>query len=121
MLNLPQKTFDRIKSILLRQQREIEKELTSIEKDDPVKNTGLAGSSEPGTESWLADVHGRAVALKQNLQQVLIRTRQALSNLRKGSYGKCERCSKLIEAERLLAIPTATLCLACSKKKKILR
>lgn len=115
MLNLHQKTFSQIKKILLRQKQDIEKELKSIEADDPVKDGSLAESSEPGTDSWLADMHGRALAIRQNLVNVLSKTTKALSNLRKGSYGKCERCGKQIEKERLLAMPTATLCLSCSK------
>lgn len=117
MLNLPQKTFEKIKQVLQRQEKEIEKELKSIETDDPVKGDGLAESSEPGTDSWMADVHGRAQVLGQNLQSLLVRTKDALANLRSGKYGKCENCGKQIEPERLEAIPTATLCLLCSKKK----
>lgn len=118
MLNLPQKTFDKIKSILQRQEKEIEEEIKAIDKDDPVKADGLAESSEPGNDSWLADVHGRAVAVKDNLQLVLMRTKNALENLRSGKYGKCENCGKPIEPARLEAMPTATLCLSCSKKLK---
>mgnify|MGYP001611827852 FL=1 len=117
MLNLPQETFNKIKRVLQRQEKEIERDLKSIEKDDPVKGDGLAESSEPGTDSWIADVHGRAQVLGHNLQLLLARTKDALANLRSGSYGKCENCGKVIEPERLEAIPTATLCLACSRKK----
>lgn len=117
MLGLRQKTFEKIKSILQRQEKEIEEEIKSIDKDDPVNAEGLAESSEPGTDSWMADVHGKAVAVKDNLQQVLSRTKQALANLRSGKYGKCDNCGKPIEPARLEAMPTATLCLSCSKKK----
>lgn len=117
MLNLPQKTFEKIKRVLQKQEKEIEQEIKSIEKDDPVKGDGLAESSEPGTDSWMADVHGRAQILGQNLQSLLAKTKYALANLRSGKYGKCENCGKQIEHERLEAIPIATLCLSCSRKK----
>jgi DnaK suppressor protein len=116
MLNLPQKTFDRLKRVLLRQQKEIEKNLKSLEKDDPVSDNSLAESSEPGTDSWMADMHGRTEAIRQNLLSVLSKTKKSLANLRSGKYGKCENCGKPIEPQRLEAIPTATLCLSCSKK-----
>lgn len=116
MLNLPQETFKKIKRLLQRQEREIEENLKSIEKDDPVKGDGLAESSEPGTDSWMADVHGRAEAVKGNLLALLARTRKSLANLRSGKYGKCENCGKQIEPERLKAMPTAILCLSCSRK-----
>ncbi len=117
MLNLPQKTFNKIKNILMRQQKQLQEEIKTIDKDDPVKSDNLAETSEPGTESWLADVHGKAVALKQNLDNLLKNTRESLMNLRSGKYGHCEKCGKHIEVKRLEAMPTATLCLSCSKKK----
>lgn len=116
MLNLHRKTFNNIKRKLLRQQEEIEKELKSIKKSDPLNGDGLAESSEPGTDSWIAEMHGRTQAITGNLLSLLGKTKKALANLRSGKYGKCENCSKQIEVERLEAIPTATLCLACSKK-----
>jgi RNA polymerase-binding transcription factor DksA len=116
VLSLPQKTFEKIKNILVRQQKELEQELKSIEKNDIVGDGALAESSEPGTDSWMADVHGRAVTLKNSAQLVLMRTKKALAKIKTGSYGKCENCGKSIEVERLEAIPTATFCLSCSKK-----
>lgn len=117
MLNLPQKTFEKVKTILLRQQKQLEKEIELVEKTDPVKGDGLAESSEPGTDSWLADVHGKAEVIKKNLLTVLKNTKKSLANLRSGQYGKCETCGRPIESARLEAMPTATLCLSCSKKK----
>lgn len=113
---LPRNIFNRIKQELLRQQRQIEKNLKKIEATDPVKSDGLAQTSEPGTDSWMAEVHSKTQAVKANLSQLLQNTIQALSNLRNGNYGKCQKCGRQIELPRLLAMPTATLCLTCSKK-----
>lgn len=111
-------TFEKIKNLLLKQQKEVEEEIKSLEKDDPVNSLDMAESSEPGTDSWMADTHGRVVAVKQTLQQMLGRIKLSLANLKTGKYGKCENCGKPIEAERLKAMPTATRCIACSKIKK---
>ena len=105
-----------IKNTLLRQQKEVEEEIASLDKDDPVNSLEIAESSEPGTDSWMADTHGRVVAVKGSLQEMLIKIKKALANLKIGKYGKCEKCGKPIEPERLKAIPTATLCIADSKK-----
>lgn len=37
----------------------------------------------------------------------------ALQRIEKGDYGKCTECGKLIEKERLEAVPHAQLCLQC--------
>ena len=39
----------------------------------------------------------------------------ALEKVLDGTYGLCERCSEPINRERLEAIPTALLCLACKQ------
>ncbi len=40
----------------------------------------------------------------------------ALTKMGKNQYGKCEKCKKKIETERLKAVPEARLCLSCGKK-----
>jgi DnaK suppressor protein len=116
MLNLPQKTLDKIKSYLVKQQKDVESQIKLMEKDDPVLSDGLAESPESGTESWQADVHARFVSVKNDLTNLSRRISNSLTNLRKGTYGKCEVCGKMIEVARLEAMPTATVCMSCSKK-----
>lgn len=117
MLNRTQKTLKTIKRLLLRQQKEIEKNLKEVEKDDPVKDD-IPESTEPGTASWIAEAHSRTIAIGGELKTVALNVRKALYRIKKGTYGKCEKCGKQIEEGRLKAIPTATLCLACSKKAR---
>ena len=106
------------KKILLRQKRDLEKEILSVEKEDPLNTDDLVESSEPGTDSFFADVHGKVIAIKQNLENLLGNTTKALMNLKKGKFGKCEVCGKKIEEERLKIIPTTVLCLKHSKTHK---
>ena len=116
MLNLPRQTLDKITKVLLRRQRQVDEQLESIEKDDPVLAPGVDEASESGTDSWKADVHGRLVAIKNDLGGLSKKIAHALTRLKIGTYGKCENCGKDIEAERLEAMPTANLCISCSKK-----
>lgn len=118
MLDLPQKTLQTIKRYLLKKRSEVEQNLKEVELDDPATTPSLAESSEPGTDSWIADSHGRIMALKEQLKRLATSIKSALNKIRSGTYGRCERCGKSIEAKRLLAMPTATLCLACSQKLK---
>lgn len=116
MLGIPQKTLDKIKKVLLRRKKFVEEGLKEVNKEDPVLVDGVAESTEPGTDSFRADVYARIQAVKTNLLDLSKKIQNALINLRKGTYGKCERCHKAIELERLEAMPTATLCLVCSQK-----
>ncbi|RJP46539.1 MAG: hypothetical protein C4584_01515 [Armatimonadetes bacterium] len=119
MLNLTRRTLDKIKKSLSRTQKDVKKQLQSIEENDPVTEASLvAESPESGTESWLADAHSRISSLKTDLLQLSSRIKISLANLRKGTYGKCESCGKMIEPDRLEAMPTASLCLSCSGNPK---
>ena len=118
MLKLTRPNFEKIKASLLRQQQEVENEIKSLEQDDPVNSLHMAESSEPGTDSWVADTHGRVMAIKAGLKTLSEQIKTALGALKSGKYGKCTSCGNQIEAERLNAIPTAILCIACSKKIK---
>lgn len=115
-MNIPQPSLSKIKNLLLHQQQKVEADLKAIEKDDPILNEGLAESSEPGVDSWMADIHTRVMSTKQTLSDLLSKTKHALGRINSGKYGKCERCGKPIDAKRLEAMPTATLCISCSKK-----
>lgn len=117
MLNLPQKTLTRIRNVLQRQQREVEENIKKVEKDDPTKDIALAESSEPGTESWIAEGHAKAIAIANELKTAAGNIKMALTKIRQGKYGVCERCGKDIEHQRLLIIPTARYCMVCSKIK----
>lgn len=51
---------------------------------------------------------------RMHLQEV----RAALERIQSGAYGTCERCGESIPVERLEAVPTAKLCVACKKKEE---
>lgn len=110
-------SFDKIEKNLLAQQKEVEQQLQDLEKEDPVLVEGAPESLEPGTESWQQEVHTRFLTLKEDLLALSSNIKTSLSRIKSGKYGKCESCGNPIEDERLHAIPTAVLCVSCSKKK----
>lgn len=116
MLNFPAKTINNIKRELLRQQKEVEKNLKEVEEDDPAKADVVAEASEPGTDSYIADTHTKIMALGETLKKTNNNIKNALLKIKNGLYGKCDKCKKQIEIGRLLAMPTAQYRLSCSKK-----
>ena len=116
MLDFPTKTIEFIKNLLIRQQKEVEKNLKEVEEDDPAKSDGLAEASEPGTDSYIADIHTKTVVLEEQLKKTDNSIKRALLKIKDGTYGKCEKCGKKIELARLLVMPTAQYCLSDSKK-----
>lgn len=116
MLNFPKKTLDSIKKYLQKQKKEVDQNLKEIEEDDPAKSPALAESSEPGTDSYIADTHTKSEVLKGQLTKMSSIIKIALAKIKIGTYGKCDNCRKPIETERLLAMPAAQYCLSCSQK-----
>lgn len=116
MLGINTKTLNSIKQTLLHQQKKVEENIEEMEKEDPAKDESLAESSEPGTDSYIADTHTKTLALEEQLKKTRTSILVALSKITKGTYGKCEKCGKQIELNRLLAMPTAAFCLNCSQK-----
>lgn len=116
MLNFPKKTLNYLKKHLIRQKKEVEKNLKEVMEDDPAKDSPLAEPSEPGTDSYIADMHTKSLVLGQELSKTNNSIKAALLKIKDGVYGKCEKCGNQIEVGRLLAMPTAQYCMSCSKK-----
>lgn len=116
MSNFPKNTLEFIKKHLLRQQKEVEKNLKQVSEDDPAKSPALLESSEPGTDSYIAETHSKTLVLEKQLTDAKTSIIAALKKIKKGTYGKCENCGKQIEVGRLLAMPTAQYCVSCSQK-----
>ncbi len=57
------------------------------------------------------------LSLEHSLELKLKDVNLALEKISGGTYGKCEKCGKGIEEERLLACPEAKLCIKCNENK----
>jgi RNA polymerase-binding protein DksA len=63
----------------------------------------------------------RDLSLVDNVKDLIQKVQHALARIDDGSYGRCEACGGPIEAERLEALPYATLCLADARRRVRLR
>ncbi|KQX66173.1 TraR/DksA family transcriptional regulator [Angustibacter sp. Root456] len=69
------------------------------------------------------DPEGSTIAFERaQLAAVLDQTRERLADVDRavgqvasGDYGRCARCGQPIDPERLVARPTATLCITCAR------
>ncbi|MCF7934554.1 MAG: TraR/DksA C4-type zinc finger protein [Spirochaetia bacterium] len=55
--------------------------------------------------------------LEQN-RQTLVKLRNALERIEKGTYGVCIRCGKDIPLGRLTHVPEALICVPCAEKRR---
>ena len=59
-----------------------------------------------------------ASTLEDNSTHVLVEIDGALQRIEDGTFGVCERCGNPIDAERLEALPWATLCIEDKRKQE---
>ncbi|HWQ22589.1 MAG TPA: TraR/DksA C4-type zinc finger protein [Gaiellaceae bacterium] len=64
--------------------------------------------ADSATETYLRELDG---GLEENAEHLLRAIEEALRRIEEGTYGICEVCGRPIGAERLEAVPYATLCL----------
>jgi DnaK suppressor protein len=74
------------------------------------EEVGVPGGVGADTASFTFE-RELGTGLEEGAQQSLDQIDHALARLDDGTYGTCERCGKAIGRERLLARPSATLCI----------
>ncbi|MDQ3981247.1 MAG: TraR/DksA family transcriptional regulator [Actinomycetota bacterium] len=103
-------------------QTKLEEERDSVERQ--LREHGAevdGGGIEVGFDGGFADSGHRTAETAEVLalvEQLAAHRREvvaALDRIDKGTFGTCERCRNTIPEERLEAIPTATLCVACKQ------
>lgn len=90
-----------------------------VASDDPYNNkTRDLDSAAMDTEAEEKFEHARIVAIKEELNNKARQIKKALERVKKGKYGICEVCSKMIDTDRLAIFPEATKCIKCEKKQE---
>ncbi len=97
---------------LLKERRRLIDELShqeTLAQDRPTTGNHMA---DDATE---VEEQAKSLALRRHLEGMLTEIDRAIARAEKGVYGICERCKNPISEERLKAMPSATLCIACAK------
>ncbi|HJY98383.1 MAG TPA: TraR/DksA C4-type zinc finger protein [Patescibacteria group bacterium] len=89
----------------------MEKRRKQISREDPFKDTArVDDNAAPDIEADEQFGHARTTAIKKEMGRGMIQIRKALTRIRIGKYGICEECGQMIDTDRLIAFPEATLC-----------
>jgi RNA polymerase-binding transcription factor DksA len=118
VIKFPAKVLSPAGSFLRSQLRRLKKRKREIEKDDPFKNVNrITDNASPDADAEEQFGHARSTAVKDQLERKIVQTRKALARVKIGKYGICEECGDLINTDRLMVYPEATLCIKCESKK----
>jgi RNA polymerase-binding transcription factor DksA len=105
-----------------RLRRELESERTRLAAaiqsvNHPQSLADETGDLSIGTDDHLADTATETYmrelddGLEENVERLLAEVEAALARIDQGTYGTCLACGRPIDADRLEAVPYATLCL----------
>lgn len=112
--------LDKIKTTLLAEKENLEKELAKFAKRNPHSNDDFDsnfpeyGDKDDENAAEVAE-YAAEVPLEESFEKTLRDTNIALKRLAEGGYGICKYCKKPIEEKRLLARPTSSACVSCKK------
>ncbi len=117
------KLIEELKGKLEKEKLTLEKELEIFATEDKnVKgnwDTKRINSEDTDMEEKADEVeeYDNLLSLEHSMELKLKDVNLAVEKMKKDSYGKCEKCGKEIEEERLLACPEAKLCIKCNENK----
>ncbi len=118
-VSFPQNLIEPVSQFLKSQLTNLEKRKKEIETDDPFLIPGRASdNASPDTDAEEQFGHARASAIKLELDRKIIQTRRALARAKVGKYGLCTNCGDMIDTDRLMIYPEATLCVKCGNKRE---
>lgn len=114
-----------LKAKLEKEKENLEKELKSFARKDlqvdgdwdtkyPQFNKGVGsqGLEEAADE---VEEYLNLLPVEANLELRFKAVNSALEKIKKGRYGRCEKCKKPMSLERLRAYPEAQFCIKCKK------
>ncbi len=119
VLRFPANLLSPIGHFLQNNLKILERRKKDIEKEDPFKDfSRVSENASPDTDAAEQFGHARSSAIKKEIDRKIIQTRKALTAVKIGKYGICEDCGKMIDTDRLMVYPEATLCASCQAKRE---
>jgi len=118
-IKFPAQILAPIREFLAKEEKRLKKRKAALTKEDPFEDVRrVSDNAATDTDAVEQVGHERVEAMKKEVERKLIQIRKALTRIKIGKYGICERCGKMIDTDRLMVMPEATVCVACEKKKE---
>lgn len=115
----PQAVLKPVKDYLVGKLFGLEKRRKELSSEDPFADKSrLLDNAAVDADAAERVGHMQISAVKQAVDKSIIQIRKALSMIKIGRYGVCERCGKMIDTDRLMIMPETTLCVDCGKKRE---
>jgi len=119
IISFPGKLVAPIGNFLQSNLKRLETRKKEIVREDPFRDTSrLTDNASPDADAAEQFGHARTTAIKEQIDRRIIQTKKALTRIKIGKYGICEDCGQMIDTDRLIVYPEATLCAKCQRKRE---
>lgn len=118
ILNFPSRLLSPIKLFLEKELVKLKRTKKQLKNEDPFldENRTTENSLEEDVDEQIG--HFDNEIKSKFLSKQIVQFRTALTRIKIGKYGVCEKCGKMIDTDRLAARPEATTCIKCSKESE---
>lgn len=106
----------KLKERVVSQRDAILSKIKRLRREDPFATEDRAIIVEPGTDASALFGHEKTVVLENQLKKDLKEIETAITKIKKGTYGICEKCGKAIDVARLEVKPAAIYCMKCENE-----
>lgn len=107
-----------IGEFLLGEAKRLERRRKNLTREDPFTDVRrVVDNAAYDSEAREQFGHEKTAAMKKHLERHLVQVKKALTRVKIGKYGLCEKCGQMIDTDRLTVVPESTLCIQCEKKK----
>ncbi|OEU47336.1 MAG: RNA polymerase-binding protein DksA [Desulfobacterales bacterium C00003060] len=79
---------------------------------------GVASFPDPTDRASLEADRNFMLRIRERERRLIVKIREALQRIEKGTYGICETCGSEISIERLKARPVTTQCIDCKTREE---
>lgn len=118
-IRYPMQLLRPVAAFLSDQLRQLKSRRQLLRTEDPFSNSGrIQDNAAPDADAEEQFGHATVVAIKRRIDIKIVQTRRALARIKIGKYGMCEKCGNMIDTDRLMVFPEATLCISCETKKE---
>lgn len=115
----PASLLEPIKQFLHLEEKKLNERKKKLEEQDPFKDPKrLADNASSDADAAEQFGHANVEGLKKEIDRKLVQVRKALTRVKLGKYGICEKCGGMIDTDRLTVFPETTICVKCEKKKE---
>lgn len=78
----------------------------------------IANFPDPADRAALESDRNFLLRIRDRERKLILKIREALERINKGTYGICETCGSEISIKRLKARPVTTQCIGCKTKEE---